>query len=197
MQRRVDGADRHWGATHGLEDAVEILPLQRQQLIECRPAVSLVVGEDHLLHDGNASFAEEHVLGAAEPDPASAKRVGDIRLVWQVGIGANPHSAERIRPLEEPVEALIDIRRLGRQRTLDHLENLARLGGHARNLHLAREPVKRDEIAFLDGVTGDTELLGRLVDIERAGANDGGLPHLSADDGRVGRHAAGRRQDAL
>ena len=83
MQRRIDGANRDRLAFHRLEHAVEVLALQRQQLVQRRAAVGLVVGENHALHDRDAAFAEEHVLGAAEANAARAKRVGELRLIGQ------------------------------------------------------------------------------------------------------------------
>ena len=78
VQRRIDGADRDRLAVHRLEHAVEVLALQRQQLVERRAAIGLVVGEDHPLHDRDAPLAEEHVLGAAQADAARAERVGEL-----------------------------------------------------------------------------------------------------------------------
>ena len=81
VQRRIDRPDRDRLAVHLLEHAVEVGALQRQQLFQRRPAILLVVGQDHLLDDGNAAFAEEHVLGAAQADAARAEVVGDRRLI--------------------------------------------------------------------------------------------------------------------
>ena len=67
----------------------------------------------------------------------------------------------------------------------------------ARDLHLARQAVERDELTFLDRFAADAELPARFVDLERAGPNDRWFPHLAADDGGVGCHAAGGREDAL
>ena len=93
VQRRIDRPNRDRLALHRLEDAVEVLALQRQQLVERRAAIGLVVGENHPLHDRDAALAEEHVLGAAQADAASAEGVGQLRLIRQVGVGANAHAA--------------------------------------------------------------------------------------------------------
>ena len=89
VQRRVDGADRHRRAVHRLEDAVEVLALQRQELVERRATIRLVVRQDHPLHDRDAPLAEEHVLGAAQPDAAGAERVRELGLIRQVSVGAD------------------------------------------------------------------------------------------------------------
>ena len=111
VQRRIDGADRHRCAMHALEDPVEIVALHRQQLVECRAAVLFVVGENHALHDRDAALAEKHVLGAAQTDAAGAERVGELRLIGLIGIGAHAKAAELVGPLQQRVEALIDRRR--------------------------------------------------------------------------------------
>ena len=85
-------------AVHRLEHAVEVVALQRQQLVERLPAIGFVVGEDHPLHDRDAALAEEHVLGAAQPDAARAERVGELGLIRQVGVGADAQRAELVGP---------------------------------------------------------------------------------------------------
>ena len=66
VQRRIDRADGHRFAAHALEDAVEVVTLQRQQLVQGLAPVGFVVGQDHLLDDRNATFAEENVLDRTE-----------------------------------------------------------------------------------------------------------------------------------
>ena len=93
MVRMVTGV-----AVHRLEDAVEVVALQRQQLVERRAAIGFVVGEDHPLHDRDAAFAEEHVLGAAQADAARAERVGELGLIRLIGVGAHAQAAELVGP---------------------------------------------------------------------------------------------------
>ena len=94
MQRRIDGANGDGLALHFLEHAVKVLPLQWEQLLQGGAAVLLVVGKDHALDDRDAPFAEEHVLGAAETNATRAKRVGELRLIGQIRIGAYTHPTE-------------------------------------------------------------------------------------------------------
>jgi hypothetical protein len=98
VERRVDGADGHRLAVHRLEDAVEVVALQRQQLGERRAAIGLVVGQDHALHLLDAALAEEHVLGAAEADAPRAERVGELGLVGLVGVGADAERPHLVGP---------------------------------------------------------------------------------------------------
>ena len=81
VQRRIDRPDGDRLPLHRLEHAVEVGALQRQQLQHRLFPIGHVVGEDHALHDRQAIFAEEHVLGAAQADAARAERIGGLRLV--------------------------------------------------------------------------------------------------------------------
>ena len=152
VQRRIDRADGDRLAVHGLEHAVEVAALQRQQLGQRGPAVLLVVGEDHALHLLDAALAEEHVLGAAQPDAAGAERVRQLGLVRLVGVGADAERADLVGPAEQRREAPVDVRLLRLHLAGEHLEDLARPGGHLAELHFAREPVEGEPVAFLHGL---------------------------------------------
>ena len=97
-------ADGHGRAVHRLEHAVEVVALQRQQLVERRAAIGFVVGQDHPLHDRDAALAEEHVLGAAQADAARAEGVGELGLIRQVRVGAD---AERPLPCRPSVRSCV------------------------------------------------------------------------------------------
>jgi hypothetical protein len=181
----IDHADGDRLALHRLEDAVEVVALQRQELVERGPPLRLVVGEDHPLHDGDAALAEEHVLGAAESDAAGAEGVGELGLVGQVGVGPDSHAPELVGPRQQLHEALIDRRLLGLFLSQHDLQDLARLRGDLRNLHLAGQPVEGDEVSFLDRLTVHAQRPPVLVDLQLAGADDRRLAHLAADHRRM------------
>ena len=98
MQRRVDRADGDRFAAHALEDAVEVVALQRQQLVQRRAPIGFVVGQNHFLDDRDAAFAEEHVLGAAQADAARAEGIRELRLILEIGVGAHAETPVRVRP---------------------------------------------------------------------------------------------------
>ena len=81
-----------------LNTPYEVLALHRQQLVQRLAAILLVVGENHALHDRDAAFAEEHVLGAAQADAVGAERVGQLGLVRMIGVGAHAEAAELVGP---------------------------------------------------------------------------------------------------
>ena len=97
VERRIDQADGHGRAVHRLEHAVEVVALERQQLVERGAAIGFVVRQNHPLHDRDAAFAEEHVLRAAQTDAARAEGVGQLRLIRQVRVGADAERAELVR----------------------------------------------------------------------------------------------------
>ncbi len=70
-------------------------------------------------------------------------------------------------------------------------------GRHLADHHVAGRAVDREEVAGLDGLAGDRDLAGLLVDLDRLAADDAGLAPAAGDDRRVARLAAGAGQDAL
>ena len=59
--------------------------------------------------------------------------------------------ADRVGPLHQLGELLVDLRLLGLERLVDqHLHDLAGLGRHLAGDHLAGEAVDADEVAFLE-----------------------------------------------
>ena len=77
VERRVEQPDRDREPVHRLEDRLEVRPLHRQQLGERAAPAGVIAGHDHLAHGGDPVALEEHVLGAAEPDPLRAERSRD------------------------------------------------------------------------------------------------------------------------
>ena len=98
VQRRIDRANRHWIAVHRLEHTVEVVALQRQQLVERLAPIGFVLGENHPLHDRDASFAEEHVLGPAQADAAGAETVGELGLIRLIGVRVHAEPAVFVGP---------------------------------------------------------------------------------------------------
>ncbi len=94
MQRRVEQADRHRQPGHDAEQLDEILPLERQQLLERGAAAALVVRHDHLPHRADALGIEEHVLGAAEADALGAELARGLGVERRFGVGAHAQAAD-------------------------------------------------------------------------------------------------------
>ena len=76
VERRIDRPDGHRPAVHDLEDAGEIVALERQELGQGGLALLERVGQDHLPHRADLALAEEHVLGPAEADALGAEGHG-------------------------------------------------------------------------------------------------------------------------
>ena len=133
VQRRIEQPDRHRQPRHHLEDRLEVGLLKRQQPVERRTPPRLVGGEDHLLHDRQPLVAEEHVLGAAEPDSLRAELTRLRRVLRVVGVRAHLQTAYVVRPREHRLEVLVDLRR----NELDLAED-----------HAAGATVDRDRVAF-------------------------------------------------
>ena len=152
VQRRVEQPDRHRQARHRLEQALEVLLLERQQLRQRGAPGVLVVGHDHRPHLGLAVLGHEHVLRAAEADALGAELARLAGVLGRVGVRAHAEPADLVGPLEHRVEVL------------------ARLGLHERDVlerHAALRAVDRDPVALGDRRVADADLLGLEVDRQR------------------------------
>ena len=79
VQRGVEQADGDRQPVHGRQNGDEVLPLDPAQLLQCGGFVRRRVGQDHPAHDRQAVLAQEHVLGAAQPDALGARASGRWR----------------------------------------------------------------------------------------------------------------------
>ena len=109
VQRRVEQPDGDRQALHRLEDPLEVVLLERQQLVERRAAAGLVVGHDHPLHLRLAVGGHEHVLGAAQPDALGAEGARAAGVLGRVGVGAHAERAQLVAPAEQRLEARVDL----------------------------------------------------------------------------------------
>ena len=182
MQRRVEQADRDRQPGHRLEQALEVLGLQREQLGERGAAVLAVLGHDHRLHLRLAVGGHEHVLGPAQADPLGAELARLARVLGRVGVGAHAEPAVRVRPAEDAVEVGVDLG-LGERDVV---------GGHA-----AGRAVDRDQVALAQDRVADAQLARLEVDPQRGGAGDARLAHPARDERGVRGLAALGGEDPL
>ena len=108
MQRRVQKADTDGLAAHDVEERYKIRLLHRQEAFEHRGAVLGGVGEDHLAHDRETLFVEEHVLCPAKPDPFCSEGERRARLCRRIGIGTHAYVPRRIGPAQKGLERAVD-----------------------------------------------------------------------------------------
>ena len=123
VQRRVDEADDHGQAVHGLEDALEVALLEDLQLghrgVELADGMAVVgverlagsqprlgprgdVGdEDGAAHDLQPLALAEHVLGAAEADALGAVGARQGGLLGLVGVGPDAHAPDVVGPVQD------------------------------------------------------------------------------------------------
>ena len=134
VQRRVEQADGDGQAIHRLEDPLEVGALELLELVERGFLLGRVVGQDEALHQ-REPVAQEHVLGAAEPDALGTEAARHVGVVRQVGVGPHLHATEAVSPLEDGVERATRLGSDDRDRA-DH--------------HLAGRAVDRDDVALVD-----------------------------------------------
>ena len=182
MQRRVEEPDRHREPGHRLEDALEVLLLERQEPGQRLAPLVLSRGHDHLPDERQPVFDHEHVLGAAEPDPLGAElaRLGGVRR--RVGVRAHLQPADVVGPAEQELEVLVDLRRDEVDRAEDDLP---------------RSAVDRDHVSLCEVVGAQPRLPLFVVDREPVAGRHARLPHPARDDRGVRGEAAYRGQNPL
>ena len=182
VQRGIEEAD---GYRHAFESFVQLLKvalLIRQDLRKSGLALFDGVGADHLAERGDTVGFEEHVLGAAEADALGAQLAGLLRVARGVGVGADTQAAVLVGPAHDAAKVAGNGGVNGRD---DAVVDLA--GG----------AVDGDEIAFVERLAAEGELLVRLVHGDVAAAGDAAGAHAAGNDRRVGGHAAADGEDAL
>ena len=109
MERRIKQPHRHGKPLHRGENACEVFPLVRKQLLQGLLSVDRRPREDHLPHRLDAITLEEHMLGPAKPDSDRPELPSSLGILRGVGIGPNSHSGHAIRPLEHGREITRDL----------------------------------------------------------------------------------------
>ena len=182
VQRRIEQPDGDRQPVHDVEQLDEVLALKGQQAIEGAAAVVFIFGQDHLAHVHDPLRLEEHVLGAAQPDPLGPEAKRRFRVGGGFGVGANAHGAHLVGPFHQGPKIAGQLR-------LDH---------HHRALHdLSGGAVDGNDVAFRKfDIQGD-QLLGLGIDAQIGGPGNAGNPHAARDDGGVRRHAATGGQNSL
>src|SRR5690606_25355904 len=156
VQGRVKQADDDGQAVHRLEDAIEVLTLERQQFL-VQNALGLLVVALLLLQNGAlellGALTQEHVLGTAQTDAARTVVASAGRLLRIVGVSPDTQAADLVSPLQNLLEMRLLVERRGD-------------GGELAEEHLPGTAVERDHIAFLDddAVHSELELLQINVD---------------------------------
>ena len=161
---------------------LEVVLLERQDLVEGDLALLDRVGADHLAERRDTALREEHVLRTAEADALGAEFARLLRIARRVGVRAHLQLAELVRPHHDAAELAGDLRVHG--------------GDHA-VVDVAGGAVDGEPVALLEHLAGERELLVLLVHRDLLAAGDAALAHAAGDDGRVARHAAAHREDAL
>ena len=182
MQGRVEQAHRDRQPVHGGEDGDEVLALDEAQLLERVGLLGRRVGQDHAAHHRQAVLAQEHVLGAAQPDALGAElpRVGGVLAGVHVGPDGQVALADVVGPREDDVEGG---RGLGR-----------------RQRHLARHDdpgpaVEGHPVALEEGDVVRAHLV--VAQAQHLGADDGRLAPAPRHDRRMAHQTAPRGQDPL
>src|SRR5579875_1928717 len=182
VEGRVDQPDDHGSPRHLPQDPDEVLPLDRQELVQRPLPLLRRLGEDHPPDDRQPVLLEKHVLGPAQPDALGAEGPGPGRVPRVVGVGPDAEPADAVGPPEQRLEVLLP----GEVR-LDGPDGPAE--------DLPRGPVDGDRLALADDLAVDGELARLGVHVDRLGAHHAGLAEPPGHHRGVARGPAPRRED--
>ena len=161
VQRRVDQPDGHRQAVHRPEDLEEVGALQRLQRGQGVAAVAVGARQDQPF-DQLAAVAEEHVLGAAQADALRRRTAGPGRRRRRCRRWCAPRRrAAVVGVRHDPVHGG-DQRLVGQRRVevaLEVLHHLGRAHRHRAEVDPAGGAVDRDDVALVDDVPADGELV--------------------------------------
>ena len=178
VQGRIEETDGDRPVLHDGEDVDEVAALKRKEPGEGLAALVFVFGQDHGADMVDASFLEEHVLGAAEADALAAELERGFAVHDGVRVRANAEGAVLVGPLHQRGEFAGE-------------GGLAELG--LAEDHVARVCVEGDPIAVADVPSIHAEEFFFRLNVEGAAAGDAAFTHLAGDDGGMrGESAAGR-----
>ena len=140
VQRRIHQAHGDRQSLHGLEDALEVGALDRQQAVDGGLAFLDAFGEDHFLHDRQAVGGVEHAFGTAQADTHGAKTTRPDRILRRVGIGHDLEARDLVGPLEQRFHVLAEFGLHGR---------------HFAGIDIAVAAVNGHHVAFVQGGVAD------------------------------------------
>ena len=190
---------------HRPQDLEEVRVRQLFDVCEGGCAVGLVT-QDHAL-DQNGPLAEQHVLGAAQADALGTQPPGPQRVGGGLGIGADADGPSVVgvrkklkhRGRKRTGNGLRLLRRLSTGSVIGvHLEQLGDLALPDREcatIDLARGPIDRDGVAFVDRTSGAHRGAGVEVDHQPVDAGDTGASDATRDHGGVRGTSATRGND--
>ena len=183
MQGRVEQPDADRQTVHQPEKMCEIFDLQRHQPFQRGRAPLGVFGKDHLAHQRQTVFLEEHMLGPAKPDTLGLKRPCHLGFGIGVGIRAHFDVTLVVRPGQERVEGVVQF---GLHQ------------GHLTRQKDTRRAIQRDHLAFLeDAAIRSRHGLLPSVQGDLRGPNDTRQAQSPRHHGRMAGHPAPLGQDAL
>ena len=120
MERRIERADCDRQPIHRLEEAKEIVTLHRKQFVQRCTTLRFALSEDHLAHEWNTLFGEEHVFSTAQADSFSAKGARLDRIARNVRVSAHSDAAEGLGDCHEAYQiGIVSGCRYGGQFALD------------------------------------------------------------------------------
>ena len=150
-----------------LIESFEVGLLHREDNLECSLTLLNCVGADHLTECFDSAFTEEHVLCTAETDTFSTELTSLLSIVRCISVCTYFESLELVSPLHDAAE--VTVVRI----SVDLSDSAV--------IDLTCRTVEGDDVAFLECLASECELLVSFVHSDLAAAGYAALTHTTCN----------------
>ena len=183
VKRRIQETNGDGIAAERLKQALEISLLHRLDLGKRRLSLLDGIGADHLTECADSRRLKEHVLGTAKTNALRAERSRLLCILGRIGIRSDAERLVLVRKLHDAAEvAGVGIRGNG---------------GDEAVIDITRGAVEGQDVALLEQLAREHELLVLLVHLDVAAAGNAASTHAARNDCRVRGLTAADGKDTL
>ena len=183
VERRIEEADGDGIAAERLKQALEVRLLHGLDLGERGFSLFHGIRADHFAECADPCGIEEHMLGTAKTDALRAERSRLLCILGRIGIRSDAERLVLVRKLHDAAE----VTRIG----------ICGNGGDEAVVDGTRGAVEGQDVALLEQLAREHELLVLLIHLDIAAAGDAAGTHAARDDCRVRGLTAADGEDAL
>ena len=181
VERWIEQTHGDRQVVHRLENAFEVLPLERKQFLQSGSPSRFIFRENHGSHVDDSIRLKEHVLGSAQADTFGTEVPCLLAVLGRVGVRANRHRSILVRPFHELGEITGQLGVLRFNRTQHDFTRCA---------------IQTDDIFGTQRFAVDFDLLRLFVDLNIACTRNAAFAPTSGNNCRVAGRTARAGQNS-
>ena len=182
VKRRIQETDGNGVTLHSLEECLEISLLIRQDLVQSFLSLLNSIRADHLTEGLNSLRIEEHMLCTAKADTLCTQLTSLLSISRCICIGSDLKLSVLVSPAHDASELTGDLCINSRNHAL---------------INVSGSTVNGNEVALVEGLACQSELLVLLIHVNVAAAGYTALTHTTGNHSCVAGHTAANGQDTL